>query len=376
MGRGKKIEKPEDLYREPFSIVIKLFLSIKNTPLKFNELRFILLEKHGLKNLEKFPKKKLELENKQINLSPKPVSIKHLKLKTKKLMNTTGPNIEKTMTVNGLNSLLNEMKKNKILQHIDGEYSLSGIYFNLFYYHNIMDKIATCSVNETCVTTSGLMCFNMNMRKIGIPGEDEKDEQAIRKIDKLLFQLSNELNYYWVKERLEQFYQELRVLKHKKKKEGELSIEFYAYCIEMANWLIKNSNKRAEDFEDQIAKVKNLAGKGKLDECPYPTNILKIKEKLKKELVTVLVIDSSGDNTKEIIERPLLDAISIISWIESIPVTKVIQKLVRDKQLSDKDGKVLINEQELSNLYQELGLNEIIGPNILDRTPVIVYDAY
>lgn len=388
MSRGKSLKEADDFNREPYSSVIELLYSIDNYPLSFDELRFILLVEHGLATLKNDKIKRSEFENKLITYKKESIMFMDLRWREEKILNTTGENKGKPMDVNGLNQLLKRMRnpKYKVLQLIDSKYSLSEGFLKRFNYQFTSKKISSCSSDEMCIIGEQLFCFNLNLRKLGVDKEKETNDQDVKKINDILSQLSDVIMHLWIRNKLKEFYEKLHTIKDEEnrklrkkqneKKDGGLTTEFYAYCIEMANWLIKSSNKKIEHFKHQIKKIKDLPGEVSLEMSTYLINITRTKKKLKEKTVRVSVRDLSGSKHEKIIERPLLDVISIISWNENIPVTEAIQKLVHDKQLSEEDGNLLIMEQEFSKLYRELELDKIISSKVLDRTPVIVYDVY
>jgi hypothetical protein len=381
MGRGKEIREIQDFNRPPYRTMVELFRDIANEPLTFRELRFLLLENHELSRLSHGGKIQKEIIERHLRFRGDDMPLEGVRNKLleegKVLLNTTGRNRGKPMTVNGLNRLLQTMKddsKPKVLEKVEETYRLSQP--SLFQLSRAMreERIFGCPDNMVSqlrgemVTVYNIVA-NSDLKR-EFEGKESETYRQLRDFTKGVIRV-------WAKQKVGSFAKRLQDIE-----DIQNNGNFLGYCYDMVRWFIGSLGLDEDDFKDDLCRVEKLASDDEIEKeaRTYRRNINACKRKLKEKKVD-FVFSYSGIKGEEAklgerrSQTSLLGALSMLSTVQNIPVSDAIRQLVTEGRIGKTDGDCLLMEQDMIKLYGNCGLHSLLSSKIFDEEPIIVLDT-
>lgn len=380
MGRGKNIKGVEDYLREPYVSVIGLYLNIKNQPLRFNELRYLLLENHGLKMIIDGTTRGLEFVSQKHIFRDRARSLGTVRSvlleEGRMLLNTTGPNRGKSMNVSGLNRLLQRMEGGagpEILTKTDEGYELTRNPFQQYRRMGKEERISSCPDDMVCDLGHGLTIYNF-------PKDEELSEKLKREDEfyERVRRVGEEVMRLWAKRKISLFIGKLRA--HKTVHDNG---NFLGYCCEMVRWFVGSQSLSENDFNEELRQIEKIAKdyRTKKEARAYGEGVRDCKEILKEIKMKIAISHPPTENgtagsAPEMVEASLLNLPSILSIGKNTTVADTIRELVEDGIMGKIAGELLLLDQEMSKLYRKHGLDEYLSSATLSEEPIIVIDSH
>ena len=379
MGRGKVMRSVLDYMKEPYSKIVDLYLDIGNEALKLFELRYLLLEDHGLKRVSRGTTKALEMVGRVIEFREKERSLRsirdqHLK-EGRMLVRTRGQNKGQPMDTNGLNKLLQTMKsdsKFKALEKVGDRYKLIMDAFSQLLRLDREKKIRECPYDMVCELRHGLTIYNLST--------DSRTREKLERADELyerVRDIQEEVLKTWAKRRIGLFIGKLHSLRSLHD-----NGDFLGYCNEMISWFVESLGLDKREFEDDFRRIEEIAKDDHTAETArtYVDNINTCKEVLKETRVKFVVSYSEtepwehGQPTDEV-ETSLLSVPSTYSVLKDMKVSDVIQEMVKNGEMGEMAGELLLLQDRMSELYRERGLHKLLSSELFDEEPIVVLDT-
>jgi hypothetical protein len=380
MGRGRNIKRVKDFLREPYISVIELYLDTKNQPLRFDVLRYLLLENHGLKMIidgttrgEKFVSQRLFFRDRVRSMR----TVRSILLKEGRvLLNTTGPNRGKSMNVSGLNRLLQRMEGSagpEILTKTDEGYELTGNPFQQYVRMGREERISSCPDDMVCELGHGLTIYNFP--------KDEEFAEKLKREDELyegVRRVGEEVVKLWAKRKVSLFIVKLRA--HKSVHDNG---NFLGYCCEVVRWFVGSLSLSENDFDEELNQIEKIARdhRTKKEARAYGEGVRACKEVLKETKMKIAISyppieKGTARRAPEIVEASLLNVPIILSRGQDAMVADTIRKLAEDGIMGKMAGELLLLDQEMSKLYRKHELDEYLGSATLSEEPIIVIDSH
>jgi hypothetical protein len=380
MGRGSSIKGVVDYLKQPYKIIIELYLDIDNRALQQNELRYLLLKNHELKSVERRTTTGRKLEEKKLSFRGREWQLKVIRSKLGKegrmLANTTAPNKGGPMTANGLNRLLYTMKSGagpRILEKVKEGYRLVGNPYLQFIRMDREKRIKECPVDLVAELRHGIIVYNIGSDDDMVKElEGEKGE-----LYELTKALSERVVQVWSKRKIDLFVENLKRLRSVRGNGN-----FLGYCSEMVRWFVGSLGLEEDDFSEELKKMGNLAKdkKAREEAKMYGEKIGACKEALKKTRTDIAIPSPEAEEGRaigsaDVVEVSMLSIPIILSAEQDIAIERVIRVLVENGMIGKAEGELLLMEQEMSKLYRKRGLHEYLSSETFDEEPIVVLDA-
>ncbi len=381
MGRGKGLKEIQDFNRQPYRTIIEMFKDVGNEPLTFRELRFLLLENHELNRLSHGGKIQQEILKRRLRFRGREMPLEEVRTKLleeeKVLLNTTGRNKGRPMTVNGLNRLLQTMKndsKPKVLEKIEETYRLLELSLPQLSRVIREERILRCP-DEKISQLRGEMITVYNV--VANSDLEREFEGRERETYRQLRTFTNEVVKAWARQRVSSFAERLKAIR-----DIQDDGNFLGYCHEMVTWFIGSLGLDEDDFKDDLSRIEELASDDKTKKVArvYRRNVNACKRRLKEKRVESILSYSGEEEEKAKPEErkrdiPLISAIRMLSAVQNIPVSDAVRQMVREGKMGKTDGNWLLIEQDMGELYRRHGLWQLLSSKTFDDEPIIVIDT-
>ena len=380
MGRGKGLKEIQDFNRQPYRTIIEMFKDIGNEPLTFRELRFLLLENHELNRLSHGGKIQQEILKRRLRFRGREMPLEEVRSKLleeeKVLLNTTGRNKGRPMTVNGLNRLLQTMKndsKPKVLEKIEETYRLSELPLLQLSRAIREERILRCP-DEKISQLRGEMITVYNV--VADSDLEREFEGREGETHRQLRTFTNEVVKVWARQKISSFAERLKAIR-----DIQDNGNFLGYCHEMVTWFIGSLGLDEDDFKDDLCLIEELASDDETKKVAriYRRNVNACKRKLKEKRVEFMFPYSEKEGEPKPEERKrdvsLISAIRMVSAVRNIPVSDAIRQMVREGKMGKTDGDWLLMEQNMGELYRRHGLWQLLSSKTFDDEPIIVIDT-
>ena len=379
MSRGRVKRSMLDYVKEPYSKIIDLYLDVTNEALKLHELRYLLLEDHGLKRVSRGTTKALEMVGRVIEFREKERSLMSIRDQLLKegrmLVRTRGQNKGRPTDTNGLNKLLQTMKsdsKLRILEKVEDGYRLALNPYSQFKRIEREKKIRECPYDMVCELRHGLTIYNLSA--------DSRTREKLERADELyerVRDIQEEVLKTWAKRRIGLFIGKLKSLRSLHDN-GDL----LGHCHEMIRWFVGSLGLDEKEFEEDFKRIEEIAKDDQTRETArtYLDKVNACKEVLKETRMKFIVSYSEtepwehGQSTDEV-ETSLLSVPSTYSVLKSMNVSDVIQEMVRKGEMGKTAGKLLLLQQEMNELYRKRGLHKLLSSELFDEEPIVVLDT-
>ena len=368
-----------DYVKEPYSKIIDLYLDVTNEALKLHELRYLLLEDHGLKRVSRGTTKALEMVGRVIEFREKERSLMSIRDQLLKegrmLVRTRGQNKGRPTDTNGLNKLLQTMKGDPrfgILEKVEDGYRLALDSFSQFVRVDREKRIRECPDDMVSELHHGLTIYDLSTTK--------KMRRGFKRTGALcerMRHLQGEVLSLWAKRKIRLFIGKLKSLTSLHD-----NGDFLGYCYGMVKWFVGSLGLDENEFEDDFRRIEEIAKDDHTAETArtYVDNINTCKEVLKETRVKFVVSYSEtepwehGQPTDEV-ETSLLSVPSTYSVLKDMKVSDVIQEMVKNGEMGEMAGELLLLQDRMSELYRERGLHKLLSSELFDEEPIVVLDT-
>ncbi len=379
MGRGKVLRSVLDYMKEPYSKIIDLYLDIGNEALKLFELRYLLLEDHGVKTISQRTTKAAEMIGRILEFREKKRSLERIRDQLLKegrmLVRTTGPNKGQPTDTNGLNKLIQTMKSDsrfKILEKIGDRYRLAMDAFSQLLRLDREKRIRECPYDMVCELRHGLTIYNLSTNK-----RMRKKLMRVNELYARVRDIQEEVLKVWAKRKISLFIGKLRSLTSLHD-----NGDFLGHCCEMVRWFVGSLGLDEKEFEDDFKRIEEIAKDDRTKETArtYLDEVNVCKEVLKETRLKFIVSYSEtelwehGQLTDEV-ETSSLSVPSTYSVLKGMKVSDVIQEMVRNGEMGKKTGELLLLQERMSELYRKRGLHKLLSSELFDEEPIIVLDT-
>ncbi|MCK4445372.1 MAG: hypothetical protein KAW09_12565, partial [Thermoplasmata archaeon] len=260
----------------------------------------------------------------------------------------------------------------KILEKVGDRYRLAMGAFSQLLRLDREKRIRECPYDMVCELRHGLTIYNLSTNK-----RMRKKLMRANELYARVKGIQEEVLKVWAKRKISLFIGKLRSLTSLHD-----NGDFLGYCLEMIRWFVGSLGLDEKEFEDDFKRIEEIAKDDRTRETAraYLDKVNACKEVLKETRLKFIVSYSEaelwehGQPTDEV-ETSLLSVPSTYSVLKDMKVSDVIQEMVKNGEMGETAGELLLLQQEMSELYTKRGLHKLLSSELFDEEPIMVLDT-